>query len=124
MKTSGENPKESLRKDLEKDKTEYSHWENSEENSFVSQPADRPPMVRFLTVGDSGRPVGQLLFPTREENTLSVDQGGRLDLTKSKHLQSVDRPVDRSAQMHFDHVGRPAGRSKVEQFCSVGRSSY
>ena len=97
MKIWGENPKEPLGKDLEKDKLKYSRWKKIRRKSSVGWSAGRLPMVKFLTVGDSSRSVGRPFFPTREQSSLSVDRGSRLDPTRAKLLQLVDRTVDQSA---------------------------
>ena len=95
MKTRGENPKESLGKDPEKDKQKISRWKNSEGNPSVGRPASRSPTVRFLTVRDSGRPVIRPFIPTREQSSLSIDR----DQTESKALA----------------IGRSNGRPKYTQ---------
>ena len=82
------------------EKTQKSHWKKtqkktkqyiavgkkSEGNPSVGRTVDRPPTIGFSTVRNSGRPVGRLFFPTREQTSMSVDQGDRLDPTESKAL--------------------------------------
>jgi len=55
-----------LGKDPKKDKIEIAVGKNPEENCPVGRPDGRSPTVGFSTIGDSGRPVGRLMFPTRE----------------------------------------------------------
>ena len=83
------------------------------------RPVGRPLAVRFSIIGDSGRP----LFPTREQDSLSVDRGGQSDPTESKALavgrphgqlkcisalwcMSVDRSVDRQSNFALSMVDR------------------
>jgi len=118
MKIWGEKPKESLGKDPEKDKTEYSRWGKSEGNPSVSWPAGRLPTVEFSTVGDSGWPTGG---PFSQPESQALRRSIRVvDRTQPKAnlLQSVDRMVNRSAQYTLVHVGRPLSRP-TEQICSV-----
>ena len=87
-------------------KTQKSHWEKTQKktnwNIAVGEKSERnpsvgdsrPPTVGFPTVRDSGRPVGRLLFPTREQSFLWVDRGSRPDPTESKAL-AISRPHGR-----------------------------
>ena len=123
MKTRGENQKESLRRDPEKDKLEYSRWKKIRRKFFYLS-TSQSTAVGFSTVGDSGRPVGWSFFPTREQSSLSVNRGGRPDPTESKAFavgRSHGRP--KCTRRTLVHVGRPLGTDRANLLClrSTGR---
>ena len=140
MKTWVEDPKESVEKYPEKDKTEYSRWKKTQkmtkqnialgkitvENSSGGRPAGRPPTVGFPTVGDSGRP----LFPTKEPNSVRSGRPGR-SITDSKALtvgrspgrpkctnalwcMSVDRSIDRQSNFALPTIDRSVNRIRAK----------
>jgi len=94
-KHEGKKSKESLGKDPEKDQQNIAVGKKSEGNPSVGRPAGRLPMVRFLTIGNSGQPLGRPLFPTREQSSLSVD----------REQSSYSRSTAWSTEVHIMHFG-------------------
>jgi len=94
----GRNTIELLGQDSEKDKLEISRCEPTQQKILL--PVDRQ-RSNFRTLGkEVDRTVDRSSQP-ESENSLSVDRAVDRTQQRAMLLQTVDCPVDRSAQLHF-----------------------
>ena len=113
MKTWVENSKESLGKDPEKDKLEYSCWEKNQKEILLS--VDRPVDQQWSNFWPLGIAVDRSVnhFPNQRAK-LSVGRQGR-SLRPNREQSSCSRSTARSIEVHIMHLVHVNDRSVDQQ---------